>query len=150
MLCILWDCRGSIYYELLPTNKTINSEKYCEPLNILKSTIEERRPGLANRHGVVFYQYNAVNTLQKLKGFGWDILNHPSYSPDMTPSNHLDDFFASKPEGFYRTGIEKLSEWWQTVLENNGHYVIDRKYICLLKNWFFNFLWKTARIYWTT
>jgi len=45
------------------------------------------------RHGVVFHQDNAgqhvsVNMLQKLKGFGWDILNHLSYSPDMTPSDY--------------------------------------------------------------
>ena len=79
----------------------------------------------------------------------WDILSHPPYSPDTVPSdyylflwmehslrgknlanlndiqNHLDDLFASKPDGFYRTGIEKLSGRWQKVLENNGHYVID-------------------------
>ena len=36
MLCILWDCREPIYNELLPMNKTINSEKYCEQLKILK------------------------------------------------------------------------------------------------------------------
>jgi len=76
MLCIWWYCRGPTYYELLPLNETINSEKYCAQLDILKATI-----GLANRRGVVFHQDNArphvsVNTLQKLKGFGWDILNH--------------------------------------------------------------------------
>ena len=32
--------------------------------------------------------------------------------------NQLDDFFASKPEGFYKTGIEKLPGRWQKVLEN--------------------------------
>jgi len=35
--------------------------------------------------------------------------------------NQLDDFSASKPEGFYRTGIEKL----QKVFENNEYYVIN-------------------------
>ena len=84
-----------------------------------------------------------------MKGFGWDILNHPHYYPDMAPSdyymlrsiehslhgknfvnlkdilNQLNDLFAPKPEGFYRTGIEKLPGRWQKVLENNGHYVID-------------------------
>ena len=41
MLCIWWDCRGPIYYELLPMNDTINSEKYCVQLDILKAAIEE-------------------------------------------------------------------------------------------------------------
>ena len=84
-----------------------------------------------------------------MKFFDWDILNHSPYYPDMSPSdyylfrwmehslpgknfanlkdiqNHLDDFFASKQEEFYRTGKEKLPGRWQMVLENNGHYVID-------------------------
>ena len=68
-------------------NKTINSEKYCAELDILKAAIEEKRRDLANRHGVVVHQDNArpnvsVNTLQKLKGFGLDILSHPPYYSD--------------------------------------------------------------------
>ena len=38
--------------------------------------------------------------------------------------------YLSKPEEFYRRGIEKLSERWE-VLENHGHYVIDKKYLFL-------------------
>ena len=84
-----------------------------------------------------------------MKGFGWDILNDPPYSPDMAPSdyylfrlmehslrgknfvnlndiqNHLDNFFGIKPEEFYRTGMEKLPGRLRKVLENNGHYVTD-------------------------
>ena len=29
MLCIWWDWKGVFYYELLPENQTINSNKYC-------------------------------------------------------------------------------------------------------------------------
>ena len=70
-------------------NKTINSERYYAQRDILKAAIEETRPGLANRHGVVFLQDNtrphvSVNKLQKLKEFDWDILNHPPYSLDIT------------------------------------------------------------------
>ena len=85
MSCIWWDFRGPIYYQLLPMNETVNSEKYCAQFNILKPSIEEKRPDLANKDGVVFHQNNtrphvSVNTLQKLKGFGWDILNCSPYS----------------------------------------------------------------------
>ena len=53
----------------------------------------QKHSGLANRHRVVLYQDNArsqfsVNTLQELKGFGWDILNHPPYSLDIAPSDY--------------------------------------------------------------
>jgi len=40
LLCIWWNCRGHTYYELLPMNETINSEKYCAQLDILKTAIE--------------------------------------------------------------------------------------------------------------
>ena len=30
MLCIWWDIRGPIHYELLKPNKKLNSEKYCQ------------------------------------------------------------------------------------------------------------------------
>jgi len=84
--------------------ETINSEKYCAQLDIFKAA-----------------SVSVDATLTWGKNF--DNLNDIQ--------NHLDKFFASKPEGFYRTGIEKLHGWWQKVLENNGHYVIDWKYICL-------------------
>ena len=50
-------------------NETINSEKYCAQLDILKAAIEEKLPSLGNRYKVVFHLDNArphvsVNTLQ--------------------------------------------------------------------------------------
>ena len=59
MLCVWWDWKEILYYELLPNNETINSEKYCSQLNELKTAIEQKRPEIANRKGVVFYQDNA-------------------------------------------------------------------------------------------
>jgi len=71
-------CSGGIlYYELLPNNETINSEKYCFQLDELK-TIEQKCPEIANRKGVVFHQDNArphmsLITRQKLLEFSWDV-----------------------------------------------------------------------------
>jgi len=92
MLCIWWDCKGIAYYELLPQNQTINSEKYCSQLDCLKAAIDEKRPKLSNRHGVVFHQDNArphisLTTRQKLLQFGWDVLPHPPFSSDIASSD---------------------------------------------------------------
>ncbi|KAF2348156.1 Transposase type 1, partial [Trinorchestia longiramus] len=54
MLCVWWDWKGILYYELLPSNQSINSEKYCSQLDDLEAAIREKRPELANRKGVVF------------------------------------------------------------------------------------------------
>jgi histone-lysine N-methyltransferase SETMAR len=70
-------------------------------------------------------QHVSIMTQEKLNEFGWEILTHPVYSPDIAPSdyylfrslpNHLhgekmgsfddvkkcvDDFFDSQPAEFY-------------------------------------------------
>ncbi|GFU42522.1 histone-lysine N-methyltransferase SETMAR [Trichonephila clavipes] len=82
-----------------------------------------------------------------LRGFGWDVFGHPSYSPDLTLSDfhlflHLKSFLAGKhfnndkelkenvsnwlktqAATFYEEGIEKLVPRYDTCLQNFGSYV---------------------------
>jgi len=53
MLSMWWDWKGPVFYELLPKNKTINSD-YCEQLQKLNDAIAQKRPELINRKGVMF------------------------------------------------------------------------------------------------
>ena len=94
-MCIWWDWKGDLYYELLPENQTINSNKYCSQLNQLKASLDEKRPELVNRKRVIFHQDNArlhvsLMTRQKLLQLGWEVLIRLLYSPDIAPSDfHL-------------------------------------------------------------
>ncbi|GFV14944.1 histone-lysine N-methyltransferase SETMAR [Trichonephila clavipes] len=77
LLCIWWDWKGVIYYELLPYGQTLNSDISCQQLDRLKVAIDQKRPELANRRGVVFHQDNArsrtsVLSRQKLWELGWE------------------------------------------------------------------------------
>jgi len=154
MLCIWWNWKGIVYYELLPNNETIDSDKYCSQLDKLKVEITKKCPELINRKGVVFHHDNArphtsLQTRQKLLALGWDVLPHPPYSPDIAPSdyhlfrslqnsingsnfaslellkNYLDSFFAEKPQDFYERGILKLPKRWKSIVQNNGAYVTE-------------------------
>lgn len=58
MLCIWWDCKGIVNNELLPPGETVSSDLYCQQLIRLQQAIEEKRPELANRKGVIFHQDN--------------------------------------------------------------------------------------------
>jgi len=123
-------------------------------LSIRSCTIQKERPELVNRKGVMFHHDNArpdtsLMTRNKLTSLGWEVLMHQPYSPDFAPSDYhlfralqnfldykklanrdvtekyLAKFFDNKPQNFYNDGIMKLSEKWQKVIDNNGHYVFD-------------------------
>jgi len=58
MLSVWWDCKGIVYFEILPCNQTINSDVYIEQLTKLNNAIQEKRPELINRKGIVFHHNN--------------------------------------------------------------------------------------------
>ncbi|XP_026830138.1 histone-lysine N-methyltransferase SETMAR-like [Ooceraea biroi] len=154
LLCVWWDCRVIIHFELLRRGETITADKYCEQLTRLDAAIREKRPGLVNRKGIIFHHDNArphvaQQTLRKLQELQWEILQHPPYSPDIAPSdfhlfrslqnslngenlkseeaveNHLTNFFQGKPSSFFKNGINKLVDRWKTIVEKDGDYIID-------------------------
>lgn len=93
MLNVQWDWRSVLYFEVLPYGQTIDAKKYCAQLDKLKQAVAEKRPGLANRKNVIFHHDNAKShtalvTKHKLKSFGWEVMQHPSYSPDLASSNY--------------------------------------------------------------
>ena len=59
MLSVWCDFKGIVYFELLPGNKTINSNVYCHQLMKSDKEIKEKQPELATRKGVIFHQDNA-------------------------------------------------------------------------------------------
>ncbi|GFT04875.1 histone-lysine N-methyltransferase SETMAR [Trichonephila clavipes] len=134
LLCLWWDRKGPVYYELLKQGKTINVDLYCNELDKLNAAIKEKRPALASRKGIVFHHNNArphtaIVTQQKLNALGWEVLGHPLYSPDIAPSDYypfrslqnyltgekfksfeivskaVADYFNFKDENFYKNSI---------------------------------------------
>jgi histone-lysine N-methyltransferase SETMAR len=154
LLCVWWDYRGIIHFELLEMGQTITADIYCQQLDRLRDALAEKRPALLNRNKLILHQDNARPhtaklTQQKIRALGWEVLPHPPYSPDIAPSdyhlfqslqhylsgktfadlealrNGLADFFAQKPDTFYAQGIDNLVERWGHVVDNDGEYIID-------------------------
>ena len=100
---------------------------------------------------MIFLQDNARphvarQTLQKIRDMNWERLEHPPYSPDLSPSDYylfrsmehwlrgkkfttiekmrgsLTEFFASKDRDWYHRGIHQLEEQLQKVIESGGEY----------------------------
>ena len=111
MLCICWDWKGILHYELLLENQMINSNKYCSKLDQQKwwKCLEFVNRKHRNFHQDTSRPYVSLMTRQKLLQLGWEIMIHLSYSPDIAPSDfHL---FPS----LQNSSMEKLSVPWKMV-----------------------------------
>lgn len=59
ILCIWWDWKDIVLYEVIARNQTLNSDHCCSHLNQSKTTTDERRRELANRENAVVHQNKA-------------------------------------------------------------------------------------------
>ena len=163
LLCIWWDQKGVLHYELLPRNQTITAEVYCQQLQGLKNAIQEKRTGM--RHVILLHDnarpHVARATKRVIEELGWQVLPHPPYSPDLAPSdfhlfrslsnnlrgtsfadntaleNWIEQFFASKSPNFFKTGIRKLPERWSEVIDRSGNNIIHLRLKPLLNRLLF-------------
>ncbi|XP_078051716.1 histone-lysine N-methyltransferase SETMAR-like [Augochlora pura] len=135
----------------LPYGQTLNSDLYCRQLDRLKLGIDQKRPELTNRRGVVCHQDNArphtsIITRQKIQEL--NVSMHPPYRPDLAPSDYhvslalqnflndkklalrkdcesgLQKFFANRGQDIYEIGIMKVPLKWQQITEEDGAYLI--------------------------
>ena len=58
ILCIWWDWKGVLYYELILENEKINSNKYSSQLGQLKAALDKKCPELVNRKCTIFHEDN--------------------------------------------------------------------------------------------
>ncbi|GBN79963.1 hypothetical protein AVEN_10866-1 [Araneus ventricosus] len=123
----------------------------------VRYAILEKRRNEFRRKVVLFHQDNARPHVSTMTGWTlykleWDLIQHPPYNTDMSPSDfylfshlqlHLDGaIFNSNEEvinevhllldsrlpQFLAERIEKLPKRWQTIVDVNGDYY--PQYIC--------------------
>ena len=78
--------------DFLVQGRTITGDYYSTLLTTLREKIEEKRRGKLSK-GVLFLQDNAPAhkshvAMQKIRDLGFELLEHPPYSPDLVPSNY--------------------------------------------------------------
>lgn len=49
LLCIWWDRKGILYYEFLNEDETVNDDRYCSQLKLLKTEIQRKHSTLRKR-----------------------------------------------------------------------------------------------------
>ncbi|CAD6194828.1 unnamed protein product [Caenorhabditis auriculariae] len=90
MLSIWWLARCVEFWELLPKVSYNNANPYTGQLQKLRLGNENRRGNQA----VIYFQHDnarphiARSTKAGLETYGWHVLPHPPYSPDLAPSDY--------------------------------------------------------------
>ncbi|XP_015433590.1 PREDICTED: histone-lysine N-methyltransferase SETMAR-like [Dufourea novaeangliae] len=151
MATVFWNRKGVLLVDFMPSGTTINADRYCETLKKLRRAIQNRRRGMLSKGVSIFHDnarpHVACTTVALLQQFGWDIVTHPPYSPDLAPSDyhlfpklkeHLagtrfnnDDevkdevqrFLNGMAASWYDMGIQKLLQRLQKCIDRNGDYV---------------------------
>ena len=93
MLTIFWDSKGPILEHFLEKGSTMNSARYCDLLaNRLNPAICTKRRGLLSKKVLLQHdnarQHLAKATIKTVNTLGFEVLQHPAYSPDLAPSDY--------------------------------------------------------------
>jgi histone-lysine N-methyltransferase SETMAR len=81
----------------------------------LKPSIRTKRRGLLSTGVLLLHDnahpHTAIHTVQTLVKLGFEVLDHPAYSPDLTPSDyHLFDPLKDALRGRHFTSHEEVKE----------------------------------------
>jgi len=99
MLCVWWDQKGVVYYELLKPGETVNTKRYQRQLiDLNRSLLKKRLEYQKRQYKVIFLHDNAPSYTAKpvrdtLEALSWEVLSHAAHSPDLAPSDY--HLFAS-------------------------------------------------------
>ena len=151
MVTVWWSAAGLTHYSFLNPSESITSEKFAQQIDEMHQKLQRLQPALVNRKGPILLYDNAQphvtqSVLQKLNELGYEVLPHPPYSPDLSPTDyhffkHLDNFLQGKR--FTTTGgrkcfprIHSILKHWFLCYRNKQTYFSLAK-MCWL--WWFLF-----------
>lgn len=148
---LFWDSQGVVMIEYLDHGATITGNLYAEQIKKLRNFIREERRGKLSK-GVLFHQDNAPAhksrvAMAAIKDAGFELMEHPPYSPDLAPSDfylfprlkeHLggqkfddDDaviavvqvFLRGQEEDLFKMGILCLEKRYNKCILLKGDYI---------------------------
>lgn len=146
LMSVCW-AHQDVYYVLLLTNRTINSDAYCEQVNRYRTSIHQKGPSLANQKGIHFHHDNgrphtSLKMCQKLLGmfhftfhfpriFLLLLIMFPSLQTPLIDQTFNSQDFKTHLEWFLATNCYKFFEWrifdltrlCQKLINQNGKYI---------------------------
>ena len=90
IVTVWWSPAHMIHFSFLNPSETIISQKYAQQINEMHWKLQCLQPALVNRKGPILHHkawlHVAQTVLQKLNELGYEVLPHPPYSPDLSPT----------------------------------------------------------------
>uniref|UniRef100_A0A1I7T745 Mariner Mos1 transposase n=1 Tax=Caenorhabditis tropicalis TaxID=1561998 RepID=A0A1I7T745_9PELO len=94
MLCVWWNSKGLVYFELLESCQTVTADLYRRQLDHVNKAL--RRQGVVTTSTKMFHDsacsHVAKITAQKIEKLDLEVLPYAPYSPDTA----LSDFYLSR------------------------------------------------------
>ena len=91
---VFWDAEGLILVEFLECGQTITAARYVQTLHKLRCALCDKCPG---RNIIILHDnarpHAACLTSEAIAKMGWEVLPHPSYSPDLAPTTIFSDLW---------------------------------------------------------
>ncbi|GBL84136.1 Histone-lysine N-methyltransferase SETMAR [Araneus ventricosus] len=148
---VFWDRHSVLMVDFMQRGTTINAVAYGQTLRKLRTAIQNKRRGMLT-DGILLLHDNArpctaAQTRDLLDSFGWEILDHPMYIPDLAPSdfhlfrhlkhhlggNHynadedvktaMTSWLTEQAASFYEEGIQNLVVRYDKCLNKLGSFV---------------------------
>jgi hypothetical protein len=153
MATVYWDVHGVLLVDFTPPGSTMSAAAYQETLERLKEAIQHKRSGLLTKGLGVLHlyddarPYSAAAAVNLLKSWGWEILPHTPYSPDLAPSdfhlclkmkkqlrgqrfhsnedvqNEIKKWLCAQDAFFFWEGCDRLIYCYDKCLNRLGDYV---------------------------
>ena len=151
MATVFWDTKAVIMLDFLPKRSTITGVYYANLLDQLRTAIHKKRRGKLSK-GVLLQQDNArvrscKVAIDAVERNGYELIPHPAYSPDLTPSDFflfpnlkkdirelhfrsdeevvtaVEEWVNGKDPDFFSSGLMALEHHWSKCITLEGNYI---------------------------
>jgi hypothetical protein len=139
MITVFWDTNGVILVDVVTRGETINSDAYFKTLQKLKQRYRRVRPNRKTEDMLIQHDnarpHTSLRNQEAIAKFGWNVLPHPSYSPDVAPSDFhlfgpLKDalrvtrfavraWLREEERSWYREGMHALVSCWRKAVDGD-------------------------------
>lgn len=152
MLVFFFDHEGPLIIDFLPQEQTINSTYYCKRLDNLNKIYLDKRKNQKHLGVHLIHDgassHTSYETKERLQRLNINTLQHPPYSPDISPCDYavfgplkkrlrghrfatlealqnkarhiLENEFVTD---FYKKAISDLELRWRTIIDDEGEYL---------------------------